>query len=195
MNNKALKDYLHENITKNLEATLGILVNALKSNPETGDLHQSAILLSARYNDVQQQITNGTISTENANMEKMRIRQGVLNLTNQLETLPELNSPLPDSAQAAPPPPQQAPKDYNTRQVRQLLLAAFSDEDFNDFCMDEFFEVYNNFSGGQSRKQRVNKLLDHAKRYNKMQEILQKVEQINPVKYKEFEPYYALSKL
>jgi hypothetical protein len=43
-------------------------------------------------------------------------------------------------------PPLPTQPNYNTPVIRQLLVKAFSDEEFNIFCYDYFHEVYQKFS-------------------------------------------------
>ena len=44
---------------------------------------------------------------------------------------------------------------FNTAAVRELLMAAFSDEELTTFCYDNFRPVYEEFATGMSRTQKV----------------------------------------
>ena len=47
----------------------------------------------------------------------------------------------------------------STAEIRQFLMDAFSDEELNAFCFDYFTDVYNGFTAGQTKGQRI-QLLD-----------------------------------
>ena len=77
-----------------LEAAIKELGSLLKDSPQLNE----AIIQSARYNDVMEQIRIGTISLEEAELTKNRIRKGVLDLVDyinsQAEKDPYLNSEI-----------------------------------------------------------------------------------------------------
>lgn len=82
---------------------------------------------------------------------------------------------------------------YITAQIRKLLNAAFNDEDLQIFCEDYFYEVANNFTAGQTKKQRISDLLDYCRRYGKTGDLLGLIQQENAVQYNQFSPYTAQS--
>jgi hypothetical protein len=97
--------------------------------------------------------------------------------------LPEAS---PDSASNPAPP---ATGEVNTRVLRQLLLAAFDDEDFTNFCFDHFPEVHNRFSGGMSRSSKVQELIDYCQRRLAFDKLLALVKSENPAQYQKFSPF------
>lgn len=71
--------------------------------------------------------------------------------------------------------------------MRELVAAAFSDDDLKVFCSDNFSEVYNNFADGQSKSDRILELLDFVETHRGLKHLAGLVKEANPEKYKEFE--------
>jgi hypothetical protein len=96
--------------------------------------------------------------------------------------------PSPTGRPTAPPPTPPAPiqPEFNTAAVRELLLAAFSDEELMTFCFDNFRPVYEEFTAGMSRTQKVQLLLDYCVRRGEMAKLLAWVEQANSYQYGRF---------
>ena len=44
--------------------------------------------------------------------------------------------------------------EYNERRIRELMIAAFDDEELMRFCSDHFREVYDRFGSGIGRIRR-----------------------------------------
>jgi hypothetical protein len=89
----------------------------------------------------------------------------------------------------APPPvtpSAPAPPAFDTAAVRELLMAAFGDEELTTFCYDNFRPVYEEFAGGMSRTGKVQRLVEHCERKGQMAELLGKVERANPYQYDRF---------
>ena len=70
--------------------------------------------------------------------------------------------------------------------IRELIDAAFSDEDLLTFCFDNYQDVYNKFAGKQTRTDRILMFVEYVVRQNLQNELLEKVKIINPRKYDEF---------
>ena len=51
---------------------------------------------------------------------------------------------------------------YNTAALRDLIIAALTEDEFNVLVYDYFRPVANQFAAGQTRNQRVQLLLEHA---------------------------------
>jgi outer membrane protein assembly factor BamB len=75
---------------------------------------------------------------------------------------------------------------WNTAAVRDLLLAAFSDEELVTFCFDYFPAVYEELGGGMGKGQKVQRLLDYCLRHGQMEELLARVREYNPAQYARF---------
>lgn len=73
-----------------LKAAIWELNQLLKDSPQLNE----AIVQSARYNEVMKQIRTGSISFEEANLTKNKIRLGILNLLEEIETQAASNEML-----------------------------------------------------------------------------------------------------
>jgi hypothetical protein len=98
--------------------------------------------------------------------------------------------PAPSGRPTAPPPTPLAPTqpEFNTAAVRELLLAAFSDEELTTFCFDYYRPVYGEFTTGMSRPQKVQLLLDSCVRRGEVERLLALVKEKNAYQYRQFEP-------
>jgi hypothetical protein len=77
-------------------------------------------------------------------------------------------------------------KKPDARGTRDLLTAAFDDEELTSLCSDHFFPVYQNFTVGMSMGQKIQRLLDYCVRHLQMDELLELVQQYNPAQYARF---------
>ncbi|MDQ5825424.1 MAG: effector-associated domain EAD1-containing protein [Chloroflexota bacterium] len=77
---------------------------------------------------------------------------------------------------------------YDFGEIRKLIIAALGDEELLDLSHDKFMEVYEQFTAGQSKGDRARMLLDYARRNNRVEELLARIQEANPNKYAEFEP-------
>ena len=77
---------------------------------------------------------------------------------------------------------------FNIRPIRQLLLAAFSDEEFTIFCYDYFPAAYREFTIGMTFSAKVQLLLDDCAEMNSFDTLLGWVQKSNPNQYAEFAP-------
>ena len=75
---------------------------------------------------------------------------------------------------------------FNTAAVRELLMAAFSDEELMTFCFDNFRPVYEEFATGMSRTQKVQRLVETCDRRGEMVGLLARVERANLYQYGRF---------
>lgn len=76
---------------------------------------------------------------------------------------------------------------YNYAVIRELVGAAFDDESLSVFCHDRFEAVYEQFTSGQTKGQRILILVDHAKRNGLAERLLSGIRQTNPYQYAKFE--------
>ena len=77
---------------------------------------------------------------------------------------------------------------WNTTAIRDLLNAAFDDEELTTLCFDHFRPVYEDFSVGMSKKLKIQRLLDHCDRQGQIEELLALVQKRNPAQYARFQP-------
>ena len=66
-------------------------------------------------------------------------------------------------------------------------MACFDGGELNVFCSDNYAEVYNNFTDGQDKVDRVLKLLDYVEGHSNFQQLAELVKVANPGKYQGFE--------
>ena len=78
------------------------------------------------------------------------------------------------------------PREYNTAAIRDLLATATSDEELTTLCFDAFRAVYEEFSTGMSKSQKILRLLDYCIRHDRVDELLAVVESVNPYQYARF---------
>lgn len=77
--------------------------------------------------------------------------------------------------------------EWNSHAIRQLLEAAFSDEEFSTFCYDFFMPVYQEFSVGLSKPQKIHRLVAYCDRQGLMKQLLGLVRKFNRFQYEKFE--------
>jgi hypothetical protein len=83
----------------------------------------------------------------------------------------------------------------NSAAIRELLKAAFDDQEFVVFCYDHFRPVYDEFASGMSRLWRIQLLIDYCGRYEELDKLLGLVKKINPRQYDRFEHAIETSSL
>lgn len=76
---------------------------------------------------------------------------------------------------------------WNTASIREIVTAAWGDEELTRLCFDYFRPVYDEFSAQMSAKQKVQRLLDYCERHGQFNKLLELVRERNPVQYKRFE--------
>jgi hypothetical protein len=76
---------------------------------------------------------------------------------------------------------------WATNVIRELLSAAFNDEELTTLCFDYFRPVYEDFSAGMSKGRKVQRLLDYCVRHDQVIALLDRVRERNPAKYARFE--------
>lgn len=76
---------------------------------------------------------------------------------------------------------------WNTAVMRELLMAAFDDEELTALAFDQFFSVYENFAVGMTKRHKIQLLLDHCSRRGQIADLLTYVRQRNPYQYKRFQ--------
>jgi hypothetical protein len=76
---------------------------------------------------------------------------------------------------------------WNTAVLRDLLSAAFNDEELTTLCFDTFRPVYEDFATGMSKGQKIQRLLDYCTRQEQVDDLLAAVQRTNPAQYRRFE--------
>ncbi len=70
--------------------------------------------------------------------------------------------------------------------IRELVDAAFNDDNLRKFCFDHYNKVFENFSEGQSRSDRILALVDYVKRYGLEDKVTEEIKTENPYQYEQF---------
>jgi hypothetical protein len=70
--------------------------------------------------------------------------------------------------------------------MRQLLSAAFSDEELTRLCFDHFGPVYEGFGSGMGKGDKSQRLLDYCVRQRELETLARLVEEHNPAQYARF---------
>jgi hypothetical protein len=110
----------------------------------------------------------------------MRLRDGRLwGEVPRLETYAP--SQLVDKVRPAMPEPDQ--NEWNFETIRKLLTAAFSDPELTNLCFDHFRDVYETFSSGMSKPQKIQSLLEYCQRSLEVKHLLDLVQIQNPNQY------------
>lgn len=75
---------------------------------------------------------------------------------------------------------------YDTAVIRQLLFDAFSDDELMSFCFDHFPTLYQDFTSGMSKSNKIQRLLDHCARHDQLGRLLELVKEANPHQYRRY---------
>jgi len=111
------------------------------------------------------------------------------------QRVPAGRTPATAAAAAAPaatpaPSSQPAPAPaWNTAAVRELVMAAFDDEELTTFCYDNFRPVHEEFTTGMSRTQKTQRLVETCERRGEIEKLLAGVARANPYQYNRFKDH------
>lgn len=67
--------------------------------------------------------------------------------------------------------------------LRKFIVAKFSDNELETFCLDYFPEVRNNFVGGMRKDEKVRDLIDYCRRRDRLRDLLVALERERPGQY------------
>lgn len=76
--------------------------------------------------------------------------------------------------------------DYNLKAIRQLLMSALVDEELTTLCYDHFYSVYEEFSTGMLKEQKIQRLIEYCERHAQLDRLLSIIKQLNPAQYSRF---------
>ncbi len=96
------------------------------------------------------------------------------------ETIGELNKSVTS-------PPSQK---FNIAAIRNFIEQAFSSTELVSFCMDNFYEAYNQFGDGQSKPQQITLLLDYLLRNQLIPVFLELAQKNNPAQFTVCGPFH-----
>ncbi len=165
-------------------------------------LHQ---ILSERFNEGELRTLCFYLGIDYENLlpggkaDKARELLSVLESRNQLQKLIEVGSQMRPDITWEHSPHNQEKMDMRTRSghvempnldtraVRNLIIEALSDQELSDLCFDYFRPVYNDFAQGMTKGQMVQKLLTYCERQDQMDRLLDKIKEINPARFKQYQ--------
>jgi len=77
--------------------------------------------------------------------------------------------------------------DHDLNAIRDLLAAAFSDEELTSLCFDYFPGAYEAFSAGMSKRNKIQMLIQYCERHVALGQLLAVIRKANPAQYSRFE--------
>jgi internalin A len=76
--------------------------------------------------------------------------------------------------------------DISQGNLRKLVESALTDNQLIDLCFDDSPRIFDQFTTGQTRSQRIRSLVEYIFKQGKKKELLSAIERLNPHKYNEF---------
>jgi hypothetical protein len=76
----------------------------------------------------------------------------------------------------------------STAEIRKFIMDRFSDGELMNLCFDYFPDVYQEFTPGMTRSQKVRLLLDHARRRGRIPDLQVALERERPEQYRKAFP-------
>ncbi len=73
--------------------------------------------------------------------------------------------------------------DYNTADIRQFLIEAFSDEELMTLCSDHYHDVYNTFASGMTKTYKIQLLIEHCQHREIIHDLLKTMYRARPEQY------------
>ncbi len=83
--------------------------------------------------------------------------------------------------------------EYNLHAIRELLSEAFSSGEVSTLAFDLFHEVYQEFTAGMTRSQKIKMVIEEASKKGRMPELLAYVQRQNAYQYGRFEGQFKTS--
>jgi hypothetical protein len=80
---------------------------------------------------------------------------------------------------------------YPLTDIRQFINETYNDEELEVLCFDEFSEVYRNFTTGQTKTQKILRLLDYCDSRDRIPNLLSHLKEGRPEQYKVRFPQFA----
>lgn len=81
---------------------------------------------------------------------------------------------------------------WDTATIRELLVAALGDEELMALCFDHFHPVYEQFSSGMSKSDKIQRLLDFSCRFDQLEKLLGLIKERAPAQYTRFATHFNL---
>ena len=75
-----------------------------------------------------------------------------------------------------------------TAEIRNFLNETLNDEELNTLCFDFFPEVFERFSSGMTKGQKIILLIEYCQRREAMADLLAALQKVRPEQYERFLP-------
>ena len=175
------KDYIESLIQKGeLKAAVEELLKGTKYNGQKS-LHSDLSVQSGRLYGNDKAYHQGIKSDSEYNMENIKLTNAVNYILNKYEPADDFPFKKPNDISPKP-----NPIHISTSVLVKLLKAAFDEEGLQMFCMMYFEEVEDNFAVGQSKNAKIMALIKYCRHKSQISELLTKIKEERPEKYKEF---------
>lgn len=69
-------------------------------------------------------------------------------------------------------------------------MNGYNDEDLTAFCQFNFEKVFNNFTNGQNKQQKVMALIDYCKKFIETDTLLELLQAENEKQFQQYAPYF-----
>ncbi len=76
---------------------------------------------------------------------------------------------------------------YETGDIKSLIRDALSDDDFQNLVQDNYSKIYNSFTTGQGREERIRAIVEHIEKYYEVNDFLLLIKAVNPRAFNKFE--------
>ena len=76
---------------------------------------------------------------------------------------------------------------YEIGDIKSLIRDALSDDDFQNLVQDNYSKIYNAFTTGQNREERIRELVEYIEKQCEIENFLLLVKAVNPHAFKKFE--------
>jgi formylglycine-generating enzyme required for sulfatase activity len=80
-------------------------------------------------------------------------------------------------------------------ELREFITKAFNDDELTALCFDSFRDVYEDFTSGMPKSQKIQSLLDYCRRRDTWRQLLTALSKTRPQQFEQklVEPYFALA--
>ncbi len=193
-----LKDKVNELIKNGkISETINLLLKYADDIDK--DVVNTIYLISAQFSSNETDYQKNLISSEVYRREKAKITNAIIQLVNDFEPKTLKTEVIEKEAEKEPtslfsqpklPESDSMERKYKLPNIQKLLVNALDDTELNQLCMFYFEDVYNSFADGQSKTQKIMKLLDYCKRNMKFQYLLDNVYEQNTSLFELYKPYF-----
>jgi len=81
------------------------------------------------------------------------------------------------------------PEGYNIQKIINMMTDSFNDTELQQFCMNHYNDVYNSFTNGMDKTQKILILVSYSKRRLLLDSLLDNLSVTNPAQFDKYKPY------